>query len=156
MTNALSTETVSKPPRLHVALRAKPDVHHLAATNDEPRTWPIWSLGALALVALFVASVSEYSDDLWPVLVILAVPVLALWLDAKAAQPSLPAPKRSAKPMVDRRHVLMRAVLVLPQGRPNRIIGEVPRQIQAAQSRIKIADLPPRREPRLLARHRTS
>jgi hypothetical protein len=123
-----------------------------------PAVWPLLSLMAVAILA---GLASEFTTADWPVFVVGAVPVLAIimvWRQRKESPvPSQPVRARGRVQIVaDHRPVLLRASLVLPEGRPNRLVGKVPRRLAQPAIKFEWTALPPRREPRFSARHRST
>jgi hypothetical protein len=140
-----------KPAGVHPALkRWRPLAADTAAATRKGSA--LWVMLGLAALAMLFATMDEFTSDIWPMIVVLSLPPLALVLDTYAF--AQPRPKRAAKTLTDHRHVLRRAALVLPEGRPNRIVGVVARTLYLPGSRKPKGLFAPQREPRLLARHR--
>ncbi len=144
--------SVAKPKALHAALKRWRPTESLATAPARIHSAAFWVMFGLVALAVLFAAMDQFTADIWPMIVVLSLPPLALVLDTYAF--TQPRSKRQPKTLVDHRHVLRRAMLVLPEGRPNRIVGVVPRTLYLSGARKPKGVLPPQREPRLLARYR--
>jgi hypothetical protein len=144
---------IANPVALHASLKqwrlASPGVTSSAGSGSSA----LWIMLGLAALAMLFATMDEFTSNSWPMIVVLSLPPLALVLNTYAFTPPRRS-KRAAKTLVDHRHVLRRAMLVVPEGRPNRIVSVVPRTLYLPGARRPKGLFAPQREPRLLARHR--
>jgi hypothetical protein len=143
---------LAKPAVIHSALKRWRPLVADTPSSVRQGSAALWVMLGLAALAILFATMDEFTADIWPMIVVLSLPPLALVLDTYAF--TQPRPKRAAKTMIDHRHVLRRSMLVLPEGRPNRIVGVVPRTLYLPGSRRPKGLFAPQREPRLLARYR--
>jgi hypothetical protein len=127
MTNQVATrpriKRATAPARLHPSLTGAA----LPAAKQEKSPLGLLPVSVMVLAGLYAANAAEFTVEAWPLLVILALPVVALgyaWL-AKPA-PVKAVLRRQARTLRDQRPVLLRPVLVIPPGRPARIIGRAP------------------------------
>lgn len=148
----LQTRVLAKPATLHPALKRWRPLEVNTPKTAQPRSAALWVMLGLAALAILFATMEEFTSDIWPMIVVLSLPPLALVLDVYAF--TQPRSKRAAKTLIDHRHVLRRAMLVLPEGRPNRIVSVVPRTLHLPGSRRTKGAFAPQREPRLMARYR--
>lgn len=155
MTNPVVTrpriQRAIAPPRLHPSLliRDKPQAKSARAQAVHgPATAGLWPMLAFVFAGLYAAQAAEFTTQAWPLLVLLALPLFALlwgWWIAPHQQTALT--KREAKTLIDRRPVLLQPVLILPAGRPARIIGRVPRTLSGVPRNLGIAFYPPPNRP---------
>ena len=120
-------------PRLHPSLtsRDKPQAKSAPApvfTGLAPAG--LWPMLTFVFAGLYVAQAAEFTTQAWPLAVLLALPVLALlWGWWTQPRPVPVTPNREAKTLIDRRPILLQPVLILPPGRPARILARVPRRL---------------------------
>jgi hypothetical protein len=141
-----------KPAGVHPALKRWRPLAADSAAAARKGSAALWVMLGLVALAMLFATMDEFTSDIWPMIVVLSLPPLALVLDTYAFVQ--PRATRPAKTLIDHRHVLRRAALVLPEGRPNRIVGVVARTLFLPGSRRPKGLFAPQREPRLLARYR--
>lgn len=96
-----------------------------AATSHAPGT--LWPLAALLLLMSFTVSKAQAGPDAWPLLLLWAVPILALVAGTLSGlrRPAPVKPTRSCRIVRERRPVLLRTVIRVPAGRSARIVGRV-------------------------------
>ena len=108
----------------------------------------VWPMLAFVFAGLYVAQAAEFTQQAWPLAVLLTLPVAALlwgWASQPRAEHAKPA--REAKTMIDRRPTLLRPVLILPPGRPARILARVPRKLGGIPGKLGIPFYPPPHRP---------
>jgi hypothetical protein len=108
-------------------------------------------LASIVVVMGYCACVADFTEEAWPLAILLALPMVALGFDFwQQRQSNAPSPRRAARIVADRRPVLLRPVLVVPAGRPKRIIAKLPRllvQIPPPQVRRRPTIRGPARAP---------
>jgi hypothetical protein len=148
--------TVRNPRRpqvaIHTALRGRTRAGVTAPLPASPGqvTLPVALL--LLALAVFAGTVADFTGEVWPLIVLLVAPAVA-WAPTVLASRSPAAarrPRRTAKPMTDRRPVLLRPVLVLPECRGNRIVRKRPRTLVMIDAAGRKRRLPPRRPSHLI------
>jgi hypothetical protein len=111
----------------------------------------LWFLLALLI---FCALSADFTGEAWPLAVLLVAPFAALGYDIGSRWQARPVPRRASRIVADRRPILMHPVLVLPHGRPARLIAKLPRllvQIPAQPTRRR-GSITGKVKARLLAR----
>ncbi len=120
-------------PRLHPSLtsRKKPQAKTAPApVSAAAAPIGLWPMLTFVFAGLYVAQAGEFTTQAWPLAVLLALHVLALlWGWCTQPRPQPITPNREAKTLIDRRPILLQPVLILPPGRPARILGRVPRTL---------------------------
>jgi hypothetical protein len=107
-------------------------------------------------VAAFSAAVADFTQEAWPLAVLLGVPVAAFAFDCAGRwwPPRAGIARRRGRILADRRPVLLRPVLVLGDSRPARITAKAARVIIQVPPPISPRLLRPRRPSRLISRVR--
>lgn len=119
---ALAPALALPPPRLHRALKSRTGLDRSAASA---------SLGfaplALLLAALAVAGMAQHTafKSLVAIAVLTAAAVTWGWSTGRLRRKSPALPLRPAKIRADRRPFLLRPVMILGPGRPNRIMRPI-------------------------------
>lgn len=137
MTNPVVTrpriQRAIAPPRLHASLKGRDQKRAKPVSSAQPGDTAVaglWPMLAFVFAGLYVAQAAEFTQQAWPLAVLLTLPVAALiygWVVQPRPQPV--TVRREAKTMVDRRPILLQPVLILPPGRPARIVSRVPRKL---------------------------
>ena len=155
---AVVIKRCGKPPVIAAILR-RPSPRPGHPTPSQANGGRLWPALLLLVIATFVAAVADFTQEAWPLAVLLAIPLVVMGLDACARWNKSPReiPQRTGRIVADLRPVLLRPVLVLPQGREARIVAKPPRRlIQAPSPDIRRRSRLTRRQPRLISRDRVS
>lgn len=148
------------PPRLHPSLIGRDQLQAKTASapvSSGAASAGLWPMLTFVFAGLYVAQAAEFTTQAWPLAVLLALPVLALlwgwWVEPRSAPVQT---KREAKTLIDRRPILLHPVLILPPGRPVRIVGVVPRKLGIGPANLGIPFYPPPHRPAKIRHPRPS
>ena len=142
-------------PRLHWTLRSR----NVLKDRHEPAPLGLAGPAVLLALALLLAQMAEHTTALISLAAIALLSGTALvwgWSRGHLRWPRR-VPRRPARLRADRRPFLLRTVMILGTGRPNRIVGRAaPRRIDVRLKPVarapSVRQIAPRRRPRLISR----
>jgi hypothetical protein len=148
---AVAIRRAVPPPVIHPSLKRPSEARSgRAPLGPQPKHWANGTvLGLLIAAMVYCASVADFTEEAWPLAILVMLPFTAIGFDAWSARQVYAQPRRNARLVADRRPVLLRPVLVVPAGRPKRIIAKLPRLL------VQIPTPPDRRRPTIRGPART-
>ena len=149
--NAVILRRAATQPVLHKALKVP-----LGAPREPSAGLPGAALWILLGGLVFLGLSADFTEEAWPLAILMVLPFAALAYDGWSRRRSRAPVRRETRIVADRRPVLLRPVLILPQGRPARLIAKLPRllvQLPARPERRR-GSIKGQLKARLLARRR--